>query len=158
MCAECGADRIIVHGRFGIDGYSGVADYNAIANVVSAVTIPVIANGDMKDPDSIKRCLAITNADGVMIGRGLLGHPWRINPTAVPPSPDEIKRIIARHIELFTADNRPFAEFKKHALYYCNAIKIGKETKQAIATAPDLHEISRLLCDEGRANCIPACR
>jgi tRNA-dihydrouridine synthase len=149
MCEECGADRIIVHGRFGTDGYSGVADWAAVAEVVRAVKIPVIANGDITDIDSAKRCLAVTNADGVMIGRGLLGHPWRIALNGQTPTDGEIKRIIARHIELFEAEKYPFPEFKKHALFYCNALKVGKEIKRSVAVTKDMDEIKRLLCIGG---------
>jgi tRNA-dihydrouridine synthase len=188
LCEECGADRIILHGRFGTDGYSGVADWNAIAEVVNAVKIPVIANGDVKDGDSVKKCLETTRAAGVMIGRGLLGYPWRVKingetppaekrqigvgdrsngvgngqivtnggagsnevvkntyETGETPPAEDIKKIIARHIDLFTADKQPFPEFKKHALYYCNSLRVGKEIKRLVAVAPDMPEIKRLL-------------
>jgi len=72
MCEVAGARRLIVHGRYGEQGYSGTADWSAIAEIVKAVNIPVIANGDIRTPDDIKRCLEITNASGVMIGRALL--------------------------------------------------------------------------------------
>jgi len=61
-----------VHGRYGEQGYSGVADWNAIAEIVRAVNIPVIANGDIKNLDDARRCLEITGASGVMVGRALL--------------------------------------------------------------------------------------
>jgi tRNA-dihydrouridine synthase B len=161
MCEECGADRLVIHGRLGTDGYSGTADWLSVAQVVRAVKTPVIANGDITDGETAKKCLTVTGADGVMIGRGLLGHPWRINPpggdTAAgtpaagsmrdgdDPAPEEIKRIILRHIELFETENAPFPEFKKHALFYCNALHTGKQVKQAVAAAADMSEIKRLL-------------
>ena len=78
MCARAGADRIIVHGRLGVDGYRGTADYAAIAQVKQSVSIPVIANGDVRDRASYEHCLAVTQADGVMVGRALCGAPWKI--------------------------------------------------------------------------------
>jgi len=72
MCETAGASRLIVHGRYGEQGYSGTADWQAIAKVVNAVKIPVIANGDIKSLDDAKRCLEITKASGVMVGRALL--------------------------------------------------------------------------------------
>jgi tRNA-dihydrouridine synthase len=72
MCESAGAARIIVHGRYGDAGYSGVANWDAIGEIVRAVKIPVIANGDIKCVDDARRCLEITGAAGVMVGRGLL--------------------------------------------------------------------------------------
>jgi tRNA-dihydrouridine synthase B len=145
MCEECGAERIILHGRLGEDGYSGAADWTAIAEAVKSVKIPVIANGDIVGSASAQKCLAVTNAGGVMIGRGLLGRPWRVNPNGETPPPEEVKKIIARHIALFTANSQHFPEFKKHALYYCNSLKVGKQVKQAVAAAADMREIEQLL-------------
>lgn len=79
MCEKAGVDRLIVHGRLGIDGYRGTADYAGIARVKAAVKIPVIANGDVRDRASYEKCLAETHADGVMVGRALCGAPWKIN-------------------------------------------------------------------------------
>ncbi|MDR0461922.1 MAG: tRNA-dihydrouridine synthase family protein [Christensenellaceae bacterium] len=72
MCESAGASRLIVHGRYAEQGYSGKADWNAIAEIVRAVKIPVIANGDIKTLDDAKKCLEITGATGVMVGRALL--------------------------------------------------------------------------------------
>jgi len=72
ICADAGASRIIVHGRYAKQGYSGTADWDAIAQVVRAVNIPVIANGDIRTLDDARRCLKVTGAAGVMVGRALL--------------------------------------------------------------------------------------
>jgi len=72
LCEDSGAKKLIVHGRYADQGYSGVADWNAIAEIVRAVKIPVIANGDIKNIEDAKRCLEITKAHGVMVGRALL--------------------------------------------------------------------------------------
>ena len=79
MCERAGVDRLIVHGRLGVDGYRGTADYAAIARVKAAVNIPVFANGDVRDKISYEKCLLATHADGVMVGRALCGAPWKIN-------------------------------------------------------------------------------
>ena len=72
MCEKAGAGRLIVHGRYGEQGYGGTADWNAIGEIVHAVKIPVIANGDIKNLADAKRCLETTEASGVMVGRALL--------------------------------------------------------------------------------------
>ena len=66
---NAGVDFITVHGRTREQFYSGAANWEEIAKVKAAVKIPVIANGDVRDFDSLDKILAVTNADGVMIGR-----------------------------------------------------------------------------------------
>ncbi len=75
---DAGAQLLTVHGRTREQGFSGTANWNAIAKIKSALKIPVIANGDIKNADDALRCLATTNADGVMIGRGSMGAPWLV--------------------------------------------------------------------------------
>ena len=75
---NAGAQLITVHGRTRAQGFSGKANWDAIANIKSALQIPVIANGDIKNTDNALKCLDITGADGVMIGRGSMGAPWLI--------------------------------------------------------------------------------
>ncbi len=73
---KAGADLITIHGRTKTQGYFGTADWETIAKVKKILKIPVIANGDIIDGASAKKCLEITGADGLMIGRGALGKPW----------------------------------------------------------------------------------
>ena len=75
---NAGAQLLTLHGRTREQGFKGHADWQAIALVKAALTIPVIANGDINTPDDAQRCLAITGADGVMVGRGSMGAPWLV--------------------------------------------------------------------------------
>ena len=73
---DYGGSMIAVHGRTKIQGYSGAANWDAIAEIKSALTIPVIANGDVIRLSHIQEIKNITQCDGVMIGRGALLNPW----------------------------------------------------------------------------------
>ena len=77
-CAQLGVLRICVHGRTLAQKYRGVADWDMIRQVVEITQpydIPVIANGDIVDARSATRCLEVTGASGLMIGRGAIGDP-----------------------------------------------------------------------------------
>ena len=73
---DCGASLIAVHGRTRSMLYTGKADWDMIAKVKAARSVPVIANGDVIDGESALRCLKWTGADGLMIGRATFGDPW----------------------------------------------------------------------------------
>jgi len=79
IAEDLGIKMITVHGRTRCQLYDGVADWNFIATVKNAVKIPVIANGDIKTIEDAQQALKLSNADGVMIGRGAYGKPWLIN-------------------------------------------------------------------------------
>ena len=72
---EIGVSRLCVHGRTLKQGYSGTADWSLISKVVDAVSIPVVANGDIRNSNSALKCLEETGADGLMIGRAAIGNP-----------------------------------------------------------------------------------
>ncbi len=75
---EAGAQLLTVHGRTKKQGFTGKSNWEAIAAVKKALDIPVIANGDIKTAEDAFRCLNVTEANGIMIGRGIMGSPWVI--------------------------------------------------------------------------------
>lgn len=112
MCEDNGASNVTIHGRTRSDFYSGLADWDIIAEVKSALKIPVIGNGDITIPQKAKEMIDYTKVDGVMIGRAALGSPWIISQThdyltkGIEPQEillPEIKQILLTHIkELIT--------------------------------------------------------
>ncbi|HWU98852.1 MAG TPA: tRNA dihydrouridine synthase DusB [Oxalicibacterium sp.] len=76
IAEQSGIAMLTLHGRTRADGYSGDAEYETIAAVKSAVSIPLVANGDIATPEKAKHVLQVTGADAIMIGRAAQGRPW----------------------------------------------------------------------------------
>lgn len=81
--AAAGMDWITIHGRTRTQGYRPPADWHRIGEVRRCIPIPVVANGDIKDLDSFRRCRDITGCEHFMIGRGALANPWMVSEIAV---------------------------------------------------------------------------
>lgn len=136
---ENGGSLLAVHGRTRSQAYSGEADWDAIAHVKQLVSIPVIANGDvrsLKDIDAIKQH---TNCDGVMIGRAAMGNPWifsRLDLSQVTYS--MVREMITKHMEqmlLFYGDEIGLVLFRKHANRYLRLLPLSPlERKEALTT------------------------
>jgi nifR3 family TIM-barrel protein len=75
---QAGVQMVVVHGRTRCQFYKGHADWARIAHIKQAVTIPVFVNGDILNTADAKKALSQSGADGVMLGRGLIGAPWRV--------------------------------------------------------------------------------
>ena len=76
IAEDAGIKALTIHGRTRSCGYGGYAEYDTIREIKSAVTIPVIANGDITSPQKAKNVLDYTGADAIMIGRAAQGYPW----------------------------------------------------------------------------------
>lgn len=102
MITEAGADAIIVHGRHHSEDYNVPANYAQIKRISQAVTIPVIANGDIECSTSAKQAISNSGAQALMIGRGSIGRPWLMQSLlGKPTNPQdfEILSIFTKHIK-----------------------------------------------------------
>jgi tRNA-dihydrouridine synthase B len=104
---DAGVAMVTVHGRTREQGYGGQAEYDTVAAVKAALTIPVVANGDIDSPAKARRVLQRTGADAVMIGRAAQGQPWIFREIAhflahgtLPPAPAvrDVQRWLTAHL------------------------------------------------------------
>jgi tRNA-dihydrouridine synthase B len=133
VCEDNGADFIAVHGRTRSGRYKAPVDYDAIKEIKQAISIPVIANGDITTPQKAKWVLEHTGADGIMVGRGAVGKPWIFQlmkatilegkePTN--PTPKLIQAVVLEHFDQMIAHFGEYGAvmFRKHLHTYS---KIG---------------------------------
>ena len=151
-----GAAAIAVHGRTKSMLYSGKADWDTIRAVKAAVSIPVIANGDIFGPNEAVACLKRTGADMVMVGRSAFGNPWvfgqikaALNGEAVPEIPPLDKRvdIAVRQFELAKADKGEHIaclEARKHFAWYLRGVAHSNYYKEKISCIQTMEDIDKI--------------
>ncbi len=134
IAENCGVQLLTVHGRTRACKFTGQVDYESIARVKQALSIPVIANGDITSPQKAKRVLELTGADGVMVGRAAQGQPWlpgiiacylesgQLNPE---PSREQIREALLSHVATlsdFYGETAGFRIARKHVGWYLDAL------------------------------------
>ncbi|MDO4174915.1 MAG: tRNA dihydrouridine synthase DusB [Eubacteriales bacterium] len=157
MAEAAGAAAITLHGRTRMQMYAGQADWEAIAQVKQAVSIPVIANGDVDSPQRAMDILRETGADAVMIGRGALGNPWLFaqcnaleqgRPVpAVPPLAQRMQTV-RRQIALAAehkGEHIAMLQARKHVAWYLKGIRGTKKLRASVSELNSFEELDRLL-------------
>jgi len=150
LAQECGASRIAVHARLFGNNYSIKADWNAIKKVKESVNIPVIANGDINSPLNAEKCLKLTNADSLMIGREAMKNPFIFNDiknyfkTGKIVEHSKINRInlILDFIKIYKK-NEVYnnAELKNHCIWLCNGFSGAASVRNKLGKCKDEKEI-----------------
>ncbi len=152
---EIGVKLVTVHGRTRQQFYNGVADWDAVKNTVDAIDLPVLVNGDICTPKDATTALALSGADGVMVGRAAEGQPWLLNQIArglrgeawTPPSLEEQANIARQHysliVEHYTCGHQGGAEMgralgirmaRKHLASYIEKLErdLMAQTRRAL--------------------------
>lgn len=152
-----GASAITVHARTRAQGYAGKADWNIIKEVVDAVDIPVIGNGDVVSCYDAKKMLDETGCSAVMIGRGLLGNPWLIKECVeylesgkLPEVIDYNEKIdmMEYHLNKLCEDKtekQAVLEIRNHLLNYLKGLPENKEVKNQVCRCKSRLEIIEVL-------------
>ena len=159
IAQESGAAAVAVHGRTREQFYSGKADWSIIADVKSAVSIPVIGNGDILDAKDVIAMSEQTGCDGFMIGRGAQGNPWIFHQIlhyfetgemiGKPPMEEMVKTML-RHAKLqieFKGDYLGIREMRKHAAWYTAGYKGASKLRGRINDVESYDELEQLFED-----------
>lgn len=139
IAEDAGIQLLTVHGRTRACRFSGQVDYQAIGEVKNAVSIPVIANGDITSAEQARLLIDEFGFDGVMLGRVIQGRPWLVaqidthlamKPVPRSPSCEELTRLLTRHLLLlseFYGENRGIRIARKHIGWYLGRVETGRQ-------------------------------
>ncbi|QIK76025.1 tRNA dihydrouridine synthase DusB [Nocardioides piscis] len=157
IAEESGVAAIALHGRTVEQAYSGNADWEAIGQLVDAVGIPVLGNGDIWEAADALRMVEETGVAGVVVGRGCLGRPWLFRDLAAAfrgetvetlPTLGEVAAMMRRHAELLSehmGEERGCKEFRKHVSWYLKGFRAGGPLRHSLALVESLAGLDELL-------------
>lgn len=144
MAEEAGASAITIHARTRQQFYSGKCDLDVIKEVVNAVNIPVIGNGDVVDKETYNNMRNYCGCSAVMVGRGALGSPWVFSEILGKDSNINLLEIIHKHITLLQKhypDSFIVKHMRKHVLWYLKGIPGINSQKNEIVNTNTLAEM-----------------
>ena len=154
---EGGAAAVCVHGRTRTQYYSGEADRSIIKDVKDALSIPVIASGDVTDAATGMSMLAETGCDMVMVGRGALGNPWVFRELdaayrgeEIPPRPSDEERrtMMLRHVEMLCdlkGETTGVKEFRKYIMRYTRGVRGASSMRRRANDVTTLDEMKEVI-------------
>ncbi len=157
LMQEAGASAITVHARTRAQMYSGNADWKELAKLKGEIDIPYFANGDVISPETAKKCLEISKADGIAVGRASMGDLsliYRIekflNEGILIPEPDLKERIkmLRKHLDFqisFRGEETGIKFFRKFYPSYIRNIRKGAEYRHSLITELNYNNILKIL-------------
>lgn len=154
---DAGADAIAVHGRTRVAMYSGRADWDIIRDVVNAVKIPVLANGDVFEAEDAVKIRKRTGAAGIMIGRSAFGNPWifaqcraALDGGEIPELPPLRERldVAERQIRMSSenvGEHIALLEARRHMAWYLRGVRGANAYKTRVTSISTLEQLHRLI-------------
>ena len=148
---DAGANMFTIHGRTREQGFNGKADWQFIRKLKEELEIPLIANGDIYNVKDAIECLKITKADGIMIGRGILGSPWIIGEidsalkgleNFKKPTVEEKLHLIIEHIDelIFEKGQHGLLLARKHIAWTCKEFEGAQSLRKNLVKAKSPQE------------------
>jgi tRNA-dihydrouridine synthase B len=138
LVEDNGGKLIAVHGRTKVQAYGGKANWEAIAEIKAAVSIPVLGNGDIRTVADKQRIMAQTGCDAVMIGRAAIGNPWIFSgKDRSQVSLEEVRETILLHLQRmqdFYGAERGLVLFRKHVTRYISLSPLKKVERKKLLT------------------------
>lgn len=147
---KAGADFLTLHGRTRAGKYKAPVDYEAIARAKEAVSIPVIANGDIISVERVREVRKVTRCDGVMIGRGAVGNPWifyQIKEDKTYVDKSKILEIVLEHFEAMIEfyGEKGATIFRKHLHTYSKSFPNASQFRDQINRVDDVATIREMI-------------
>ena len=153
---DTGATMITLHGRTRKQGFSGIADWEMIGRLKNLLDIPIIANGDIKNPQDAINCLKKTSADGIMIGRGILGSPWKLGEIDYTlrklngfkaPNLEQRLLLIIEHLEELIKEkgDQGLLIARKHISWTCKNFPGAINLRNKLVRSSDANEVKELI-------------
>lgn len=146
---DAGVAAITLHGRTRRQFYEGQADWESIARLKAAVSIPVIGNGDVHSAADAQRMMVETGCDAVMVGRGAMGNPWLFaGRESQDVSPIERIEMALRHTRLLIALKREdvaVREMRKHIAWYVRGLHSAAKLRTQVNSIDDLASLEQVL-------------
>ncbi len=148
-CEANGVNAVAMHARTARQMFSGEADWSHLASLKEALSIPVIGNGDVREPEDALRMLAESGCDGVMVGRGATHNPWLFRQIAArlsggrvtEPTLEDRRELILEHFRMVV--EREHSKYAMHKLrkftgWYTHGLPNGRKLRHAINQIPDI--------------------
>lgn len=164
IAEEAGIRLLTVHGRTRCQLYNGEADWAAVAETKQASGLPLIVNGDIETAEDVRTALARSQANGVMIGRGACGQPWRLRQVmtlletgrmGAVPALEEQRDLVQEHYDAllsYYGQHKGTRIARKHLAWYAKGMRGANTFRDAVMAEEDARKVRALIDDLYAAN------